>query len=172
VTQGLITYAGTTVFFWWTMHFLLAGQLAWSRLIRAAILTALFVLGLELFSSVYFSAAIVSDSRLYGPIGVVFTLLTWFIAIGAVIVLGAVAGATWDQRSGRSRNKHRSIRSGTRRIRPPAAGQDRPAGSATGTDNSVCYSPPGVLNPLRHVGWVDAQRFLRAGSDRLAGIPH
>jgi len=28
--------------------------------------------------------------------------VTWFIAIGAVIVLGAVAGATWDQRKGRS----------------------------------------------------------------------
>ena len=53
------------------------------------------------FSSVYFSSAIISDSRLYGTIGVVFTLLTWFIAIGAVIVPGAVAGATWDQRKGR-----------------------------------------------------------------------
>jgi membrane protein len=59
---------------------------------------------------VYFSSAIISDSRLYGTIGVVFTLLTWFIAIGAVIVLGAVAGATWDQRKGRSggtRSDHR-----------------------------------------------------------------
>ena len=46
------------------------------------------------------SAAIISDSRLYGTIGVVFTLLTWFIAIGAVIVLGAAAGAAWDQRKG------------------------------------------------------------------------
>ena len=44
------------------------------------------------------TALIVSDSRLYGTIGVVFSLLTWFIAIGAVIVLGAVGGATWDQR--------------------------------------------------------------------------
>lgn len=50
----------------------------------------------------YFAAAIISDSRLYGTIGVVFTLLTWFIAICAVIVLGAVAGATWDQRKGRA----------------------------------------------------------------------
>ncbi len=42
----------------------------------------------------------VSDSRLYGPIGVVFTLMIWFIAIGAVIVLGAAAGATWAERAG------------------------------------------------------------------------
>ena len=102
VGQGLVTYAGTAAFFGWTMHFLLAGRVPWRRLIRAAILTALFWIGLELFSSVYFSAAIISDSRLYGTIGVVFTLLTWFIAIGAVIVLGTVAGTTWDQRKGRS----------------------------------------------------------------------
>jgi membrane protein len=98
VAQGLVTYAGTAAFFWWTMQFLLAGRVPWRRLIHAALLTALFWIGLEVFSAVYFSAAIISDSRLYGPIGVVFTLLTWFIAIGAVIMLGAVAGATWDQR--------------------------------------------------------------------------
>ena len=102
MAQGLVTYAGTAAFFWWTMHFLLAGRVPWRRLIRAAILTALLWIGLGLFSSAYFSAAIISDSRLYGTIGVVFTLLTWFIAIGAVIVRGAVAGATWDQRKGRS----------------------------------------------------------------------
>jgi len=59
-------------------------------------------LGLELFSSVYFSSSIIDDSRLYGPIGVVFSLMVWFIAIGAVVVLGAAAGATWDQRKARS----------------------------------------------------------------------
>lgn len=103
VAQGLVTYAG--------MHFLLAGRVPWRRLIRAAILTGLFWVGLGLFSAVYFSAAIISDSRLYGTIGVVFTLLTWFIAIGAVIVLGAVAGATWDQRKDRRGKQGRIIRS-------------------------------------------------------------
>jgi membrane protein len=102
VAQGLVTYAGTTAFFWWTMHFLLAGRLPWRRVMHAAILTGLLWIGLELFSSVYFSAAIISDSRLYGTIGAVFTLLTWFIGIGAVIVLGAVGGATWNKRQGRS----------------------------------------------------------------------
>jgi membrane protein len=104
VAQGLVTYAGTAAFFCWTMHFLLAGRVPWRRLIHAAMLTALLWIGLELLSSVYFSAAIVSDSRLYGTIGVVFSLLTWFIAIGAVIVLGAAGGATWDQRKTLPRN--------------------------------------------------------------------
>jgi len=102
--QGLVTYIGVAAFFWWTMHFLLAGRVSWRRLIRPAIATALLWIGLELFSLVYFSSSIISDSRLYGTIGVVFSLMVWFIAIGAVIVLGAAAGATWDQCKGRSGN--------------------------------------------------------------------
>jgi membrane protein len=118
VAQGLVTYAGTAAFFWWTMHFLLAGRVPWPRLIHAAVLTALLWIGLELFSAVYFSSAIISDSRLYGTIGVVFTLLTWFIAIGAVIVLGAAAGATWDQRKGRLTGGTKPGSSDDRRARP------------------------------------------------------
>ena len=96
--QGLVLYAGLTAFFWWTMWFLLAGRVSWRLLLRPALLTALFWIGLELFSAVYFSGAIISDSNLYGTIGVVFSLMIWFIAIGAVIVLGAVAGAAWNSR--------------------------------------------------------------------------
>jgi membrane protein len=103
VGQGLVTFAGVAAFFWWTMHFLLAGRVRWLRLVRPAILTALLWMGLELFSAAYFSLAIISDSRLYGTIGVVFSLIIWFIAIGAMIVLGAAAGATWNEQKARSR---------------------------------------------------------------------
>ena len=67
-------------------------RVAVSTLGSSAILTALFWIGLELFFSVYFSSAIISGSRLCGMLGVVFSLMTWFIAIGAVIVPGVVAG--------------------------------------------------------------------------------
>lgn len=46
VAQGLVVYAGTAAFFWWTMHFLLAGRVPWRRLMHAAILTALLWIGL------------------------------------------------------------------------------------------------------------------------------
>ena len=98
VGQGLVSYVGVAAFFGWTMHFLLAGRVHWRHLVCPAILTALLWIGLELFSAAYFSSAIISDSSLYGTIGVVFSLMIWFTAIGAVIVLGAVAGATWNQR--------------------------------------------------------------------------
>ena len=98
VVEGVLGFAGVAIFFAWTIHFLLAGRLAWRRVVRPAVTTAIFWLGLSLFSSAYFSSAVVSDTRLYGTIGVVFSLLTWFIAIGAVIVLGAASGAVWEQR--------------------------------------------------------------------------
>lgn len=83
------------------MHFLLAGRLAWRQLIRPAVVTSVLWFGLALFSSVYFSSAITSENKLFGTIGVVFILLTWFIAIGAVIVLGATGGAVWQERTDR-----------------------------------------------------------------------
>jgi membrane protein len=90
---GLVT---TTLFLWWTLHFLLAGRVSWRRLIRPAITSGLLWFGFGLFSSVYFSPVLISDSHTYGTIGVVFSLLTWFFLIGAVIVLGAILGAVWQ----------------------------------------------------------------------------
>jgi len=102
VLQGLVDFASLTVFFWWTMHFLLAGRESWRRLRPAAIATALFWIGFGVFSSFYFSGSVVSDAKLYGSIGIVFDIVTWFIAVGAVITLGAVAGAVWEKRRRRS----------------------------------------------------------------------
>jgi membrane protein len=85
-------------FFWWTMHFLLGGRVAWRRLFRPAVATAALWLVFALFSSLYFSSAVISENKLYGTIGVFFILVTWFIAVSAVLVLGACAGAVWETR--------------------------------------------------------------------------
>jgi membrane protein len=102
----LVTFAIWTPFFWWTMHFLLAGRVRWRRLLPSAVLTGVFFAGLGVFSMFYFSSTIVSDSRTYGAIGAVFSILTWFIAIGAVIILGAVAGVVWEDRQTGMRPEH------------------------------------------------------------------
>ncbi len=98
---GLVDFVLLTLFFWWSIHFLLAGRESWTRVAPAAVATALFWIGLGVFASFYLSSTLVSDSRVYGKIGVVFTLVTWFIAIGAVITLGAVAGVVWQGRRSR-----------------------------------------------------------------------
>jgi membrane protein len=101
VVQALATLALATVFFVWTMHFLLAGRVGWRRLVRPALVTALLWMALAFLSSLYFSTTLIDDSKTYGTIGVVFTFLTWFILIGSVIVLGAAVGAVWETRAGR-----------------------------------------------------------------------
>jgi membrane protein len=116
VVLGLVEVVGFTLFFWWSIHFLLAGRESWRGVRPAAIASALFWVGLGVFAAFYFSSTIVSDSRTYGTIGVTFTLVTWFIAMGAVVTLGAVVGAVWHRRRSRT-------------IDPPptlAAGSDPP----------------------------------------------
>ena len=98
VMLGLVDFVLLTLFFWWSIHFLLAGRESWNRVGPSAVATAIFWIGLGVFASFYLSSTLVSDSRLYGKIGVVFTLATWFIAIGAVITLGAVVGAVLQRR--------------------------------------------------------------------------
>jgi len=110
VIMRLLGFGATTIFFWWTMHFLLAGRVPWRNLIRPALLTALFWLGLALFSSLYFSSAVVTDSRLYGEVGAVFSFLIWFIAIGAVLALGAAGGAVWQERAAQRTLRVRAAR--------------------------------------------------------------
>ena len=98
VVHALLSFVVVAIFFGWTMRFLLAGRVPWHFVIRPAVVTAVLWFGLSLFSSVYFSSVVISDSRQYGTIGVVFTFLTWFILIGGVIVLGTAGGAVWQQR--------------------------------------------------------------------------
>jgi membrane protein len=43
------------------------------------------------------SGSITSDYNKYGPIGVVFALMSCFIAVGVVISLGAVFGIVWHE---------------------------------------------------------------------------
>jgi membrane protein len=95
---GVVEVVGFFLFFWWSIHFLLGGRESWRRVRPAAIATALFWIGLGVFAAFYFSTTIVDDSKTYGTIGVTFTLITWFIAMGSVIMLGAVVGAVWEKR--------------------------------------------------------------------------
>lgn len=88
------------LFFIWSMRHLLAGRVSWRTASLPALVTAVLWLGLEGIAALYFSPTITSDSQLYGTVGVVFSLLTWFIAISAVVLIGALAGDIWRRRLG------------------------------------------------------------------------
>lgn len=85
--------------FWWlTMWFLLAGEVAWRRLLPCAVATGGFWVGMLVVFHFVFSGMVISYDQKYGPIGVVFALMSFFIAIGVVITLGAAVGMMWHDR--------------------------------------------------------------------------
>jgi membrane protein len=50
--------------------------------------------------SLVFSETVITDDKKYGPIGVTFGFLSYFIAVGVVIILGAVIGVFWRETRG------------------------------------------------------------------------
>jgi membrane protein len=77
---------------WWMQRFLLAGRVAWSALLPGAVVTAVAMVAFTVATSVYLSRAIVWNADRYGPIGVVFTLMSWLTWFSAVLLGGAVVG--------------------------------------------------------------------------------
>ena len=60
--------------------------------------TGAFWLGMLAVFSVIFSGMVISYDQKYGPIGVVFGLMSFFSAVGVVIILGAAVGLMWQDR--------------------------------------------------------------------------
>ncbi len=83
---------------WFTMWFLLAGRVSWRKLYPCAVTTGAFWMGMLGVFYVIFSGMVISYDQKYGPIGIVFGLMSFFIAIGVVIVLGAAVGLMWQDR--------------------------------------------------------------------------
>ena len=81
------------------MRILLAGRISWRALFPAACATGVLYVAMQTVFSLVFSAMVISDEHTYGPIGTIFALLSYLIAIGVVVILGAVAGRAWHERS-------------------------------------------------------------------------
>ncbi|MFF4485134.1 ribonuclease BN [Streptomyces sp. NPDC001544] len=104
--RSLSGFVLALVFWWVTMRLLLIGAVTWRFLLPAALATSVCWMGLGLFSARFFSASIVANNQKYGPVGVVMVILSWLVAVGVVIHLGAVVG---NEYAG-----HRAARSFTR----------------------------------------------------------
>jgi membrane protein len=98
VTLAVVLLATLVSFWWFTMWFLLGGRVSWRALLPSAVATALCWFGMEVVFSIIFSGMVISNEQKYGPIGVVFSLMSWLIAIGVVIILGAIIGVVWRER--------------------------------------------------------------------------
>ncbi|MEV7776107.1 hypothetical protein [Kitasatospora sp. NPDC086791] len=98
VLWWIISVVACVGFWWFTMWFLLGGRIAWRRLVPCAVATGAFWTGMLVVFHFTFSGMVVGNEQEYGPIGVVFTLMSFFIAIGVVIILGASMGMMWHDR--------------------------------------------------------------------------
>ena len=114
---GAAALVSLTGFWWLTMWILLAGRISWHRLFPAAFATGVFWLGMEVAFSLFFSNMVIADYNEYGPIGMIFALMAFLIAIGVVVILGAVVGLVWQERGLSLTTALRKLR---RASRPPS----------------------------------------------------
>jgi membrane protein len=98
VLFGIVILTAFTGFWWFAMRFLLGGRVAWRRLLPSAVATGLCWLGMVAVFSATFSGMVISSYDRYGPIGIVFDLLSYIVAVGVVLILGAVVGIVWHER--------------------------------------------------------------------------
>jgi membrane protein len=85
-------------FWWFTMWFLLAGRVRWRKLVPSAVATGACWIGMLVVFHFIFSGMVISYHQKYRPIGIIFALMSFFIAIGVVIILGAATGLMWHDR--------------------------------------------------------------------------
>jgi membrane protein len=86
------------LFWWFTMWLLLAGRIGWRDLFPSAVATGVCWLGMQVVFSFFFSSDLINDNQKYGSIGTIFALMSYLIAIGVVIILGALCGVVWRER--------------------------------------------------------------------------
>jgi membrane protein len=99
--SGLVAIAAlpaATAFWWFSMWLLLGGKVSWRELFPSALATGICWFGMVLFFRLTLSSTIASDYRKYGSFGVIFAFMTVLIAVGVVIILGALLGVVWRQR--------------------------------------------------------------------------
>jgi membrane protein len=98
VLLGLTALVWLTGFWWFTIWFLLAGRLPLRAVLPSACATAVLWLAMHVVFSLFFSRMVISQDREYGPIGTVFAIMTYLIAVGVVVILGAAVGIMWRDR--------------------------------------------------------------------------
>ncbi|MFF0447556.1 YhjD/YihY/BrkB family envelope integrity protein [Streptomyces sp. NPDC004609] len=100
---ALADLIGTFLFFWISQRLLLGGRVRWRALVPGAVATALFMLGLRVFSQLVFSPLIASNAVTYGPFGTVLVIQSWLVGVGVVVYGGALVGRLVHEERVRSR---------------------------------------------------------------------
>ncbi|MFD4657180.1 YhjD/YihY/BrkB family envelope integrity protein [Kitasatospora sp. NPDC058444] len=90
---GVVLYLVTaTLLWWWTQHLLLGGRIPWLPLLPGAVLTAAALTALAWVSRLYVPHSLSRSVNQFGPLGLVFTLLSWLIVVFTAVTLGIGIG--------------------------------------------------------------------------------
>jgi len=94
----LLTFATSTLFWWWSSYMLLYRQVPLRQMFPAGVATGACVTGLGVVSAFFFSDQVTSGQQSYGPAGVVIALITFLVGFGVCLHAGAVFGRMWNER--------------------------------------------------------------------------
>jgi membrane protein len=99
-----IASVALSVAFWLVTPYLLLGRrVRWPRLAPLALLSALGMAGVGIWSVIWMPHTVAASAQQFGIIGVGFALLTWLVAIAVVLVVAATGGAMIADRLDRRR---------------------------------------------------------------------
>ena len=93
-----IQLAANTVLWWWTPHLLLGGAVTWRRLLPGAVLTGALVVVLSQLSALFMPRFAHANLAQFGPLGVVFSIASWLVLFGGVLVVASVGGRLLSER--------------------------------------------------------------------------
>lgn len=91
--DALSSFALSTVIWVWAPWVLLAGQVAWRRLLPGGVLMGVGTGLISLGTQIYLPRALSSAAREYGALGIAFTYISWLFVVMTVLIGTTLAGA-------------------------------------------------------------------------------
>ena len=144
----------TVLMWWWTQHLLLGKRVPWGPLLPGALLTGCGIAVCYAVSRLYLPRALNESIHRYGPVGSVFTLLSWLIVLFVVVTLGIALGYLLAQQAPFDRwlgpRQDGSARTRPSRTALPRARKSRSFWSAYASAN--CASARSKASPPPEVG--------------------
>jgi membrane protein len=99
--ETAVTLALSTSIWLVTPYLLLGARLNWRRLLPGAVLSAVGMAGVGIWSVIWMPHTLASSAKQFGVIGIGFAMLTWFVAVACVLVVATTGGAMISERLAR-----------------------------------------------------------------------
>ncbi|MGW1749301.1 hypothetical protein ACWCRD_27570 [Streptomyces sp. NPDC002092] len=87
-----LSLLSAALLWWWSQHLLLGGRIGWRSLLPGAPLAGTGTVVLSWAAGLFVPKAMERSLEEFGPLGPVFTFLSWLIAVFLVAVSGLALG--------------------------------------------------------------------------------